>query len=184
MNGTDWLVLDANEEIRWQGRPRLMSALPALLIGLFLVVGSIAVAVTAGEPIAFLLFPLGITLPVLSYLTISNTRFVVTDRALYRKTGILSRNVRQLSINRVQNSRFRQGIRGTMFDYGTVGIEVAGGGGLRFQNIESPRDVRATIDRQATTASIPGTLAQWNEVLEEVRALRFAIEGGRGRNRR
>ncbi|SIR83000.1 PH domain-containing protein [Haladaptatus litoreus] len=183
MTGTDWLVLDDGEEIQWQGHPRLMSVLPALVVGLILIGGSLVVAATS-EPLVLLLVPLGIVIPAFSYLSVSNTRFVVTDRALYRKTGVLSRNVRRLSIDRVQNSNFRQGIRGTMFDYGTVSIEVAGGGGVQFQNIETPRDVRATIDRQTTTDSIPGTLAQWNDVLEAVRALRFAVEDRIERNHR
>ncbi|WP_435157583.1 PH domain-containing protein [Haladaptatus sp. DFWS20] len=176
MSGDDWLVVGDSEETAWQGHPRLMTVLPAMVVGLVLVVGAIAVTTVEGEPLALLLVPVGIAIPVFSYLVVSNTQFVVTDRALYRKTGVLSRSVQRLSVDRIQNSSFRQGIRGSLFGYGTVEIEAAGGGYIRFNDIENPRDVRAMVDLHATGDSIPGSLDQWEAILVEVRALRSAIE--------
>ncbi|WP_266079960.1 PH domain-containing protein [Haladaptatus caseinilyticus] len=177
MSEDDWLVLDDRETVRWRGRPRVATVLPAVLVGIVLVVLTLAVTVITGQRIVLVLVPFGVSVPLLSYLIVSNTRFVVTDRALYRKTGVLSRNVQRLSVDRVQNSSFRQGIRGSLLDYGTVEIEAAGGGRIRFDSIENSRDVRAIVDQHSTPESIPGTLDQWEAILTEVRALRSAMQG-------
>lgn len=168
-----------DETVRWSGRPRLLAVLPAAVFGLALVVGAIGVYAATRRPLPLVFVPVGIGLGLWGYLVVTNTRFVVTDRAVYRKRGVLSRNVRRIDVERVQNSSFRQGVRGTLFGYGTVVVEAAGGGAIRFHDIEEPREVRALVDRRAEDdgeGDRPGNVEQWEAVLAELRAWRAAIE--------
>ena len=166
------------EDVWWSGRPRLLAVLPAVVFGLALVVGGLAVFYVTREPLPLAFVPVGVGLALWGYLVVKNTRFVVTDRAVYRKRGVLSRNVRRIGVERVQNSSFRQGVRGTLFGYGTVVVQAAGGGSIRFHDIENPRDVRALVDRRAGSDDdgVPGSVDRWEAVLAEVRAWRAALE--------
>ncbi|KTG08239.1 PH domain-containing protein [Haloferax profundi] len=175
MTVDEWMARAPDEVVVWEGRPRIQTILPSLVVGVVVVAGAIAGATVTNEPLVGLLGVFGVFLPVWSYARVTNTRFVVTDRALYRKTGILSRNVQRVSLDRVQNSTFSQGITGSLFDYGTVSVEAAGGGGIQFENVNDPRAVRTEIDRRLGGDELPGTVDQWTAVLDEVRALRTAL---------
>lgn len=165
------------EDVWWSGRPRLLAVLPAAVFGLALVVGAVAVFYVTRRPLPLLFVPVGVTLGLWGYLVVTNTRFVVTDRAVYRKRGVLSRDVRRIAVERIQNSSFRQGVRGALFGYGTVVVQAAGGGSIRFHEIENPREVRALVDRRAGgDEEPPGNVAQWEAVLAELRAWRSALE--------
>lgn len=168
------------EEERWAGRPRLLSALPAGLLGLVLVAGAVAVVVTTRRSPALLFVPVGIAIGAWGYLVVTHTRFVVTDRAIYRKRGVFSRDVRRIDVERVQNSSFRQGVRGSLFGYGTVVVEAAGGGSIRFHDVEEPREVRSLVDRRVAAGDgFPGSPEQWEAVLTEVRTWRARVEASR-----
>lgn len=187
----DWLVLDPDESVVWSAHPRLMSILPAVAIGLLLVAAGVALPAVMGEPLAGLLVPVGFGLAVWRYLVVRNTWFVVTDRALYAKKGVLGRSVVRVGLERVQNSTYRQHPLGTLFGYGTVAIESADRRTVTFNDIYDPGDVRALVDAGADesaemgrrfgdgTDGIPGTVEQWEAVLDEVRGLRHALEGDR-----
>ena len=177
MSDADSLSLADGERVLWDGHPRIMTVLPAVIAGFVVVVASVAVAVRVGQPVLVLLALGGLAIPVWSYLHVANTRYVVTDRALYRKTGVLSRRVQRVSLSNVQNSQFSQGIRGSFLGYGSVAIEAAGGGSVRFGNIENPRDVRTLVDERAGEDPIRGSVEQWRAILNEVQALRDAVVG-------
>ncbi|WP_255196728.1 PH domain-containing protein [Halorarius litoreus] len=171
----DWLTLDPDEEIVWSGSPRLTTIIPAVVAGL---VGVAVVAYVAWilEYLPILLAaPVALAVPGYAYLEVTNTEFLVTDRAVYAKTGVLGRRVVQSSLSKVQNSSFSQGITGTLFGYGTVRLEIAGGNDVDFYRIDDPQSVRELVDR-ATGDEIPGSVEQWRAVLDEVRALRTAID--------
>ncbi|KAB1194510.1 PH domain-containing protein [Haloferax sp. MBLA0076] len=175
MTVDEWMARAPDEVVVWEGRPRAQTIIPSLVVGVVIVAGAIAGATVTNEPLVGLVGVFGVFPPVWSYARVTNTRFVVTDRALYRKTGVLSRNVQRVSLDRVQNSTFSQGIAGSLFDYGTVTVEAAGGGRIQFENVNDPRAVRTEIDRRLDRDEIPGTIDQWTAVLDEVRALRTAL---------
>lgn len=187
----DWLVLDPDEEVVWSAHPRIMSILPAVAIGVLLVGAGAVLPAVIDEPLAVLLVPVGLVLPVWQYLVVRNTWFVVTDRALYARKGVLGRSVVRVGLERVQNSTYRQHPLGTLFGYGTVAIESADRRTVTFNDVYDPGDVRALVDagaderaetglsRGARSDEIPGTVEQWEAVLDEVRGLRYALEGDR-----
>ncbi|CQR50252.1 MULTISPECIES: PH domain-containing protein [Haloferax] len=174
----DWLARGDDETVRWAGRPRIQTVIPAAVVGAAIAVVSAAVAVVNDVPALALVALVGPLLPAWSYLRVTNTRFVVTDRALYRKTGVLSRTVQRVSLDRVQNSALSQGVTGSLFGYGTVAVEAAGGGAIRFDDVNDPGTVRDRIEGRDDRDSdeIPGTVEQWAAVRDEVRALRAAVE--------
>lgn len=181
------LALDPDETVHWSGHPRLMLVLPDVAFGLLLVVVGVTSVVAPGVGARFLpeeivvwvgvLIPVGIAIPAWTYLVVTNTWFVITDRALYVKRGVLGRRVDQLGLNRVQNTSYAQGLRGTLLGYGTVAIDTAGvDTTIRFSKIKNPRNVRTLIDKHASEDDGLGSQAQWEAVLTEVRALRSALE--------
>lgn len=177
---TDDLNLAPTEAVEWTGHPRLTAVLPAAGLGLVILAVGLGLVVI-GDGIllvgGLLLAGAGLAIPGWSYLRIVNTEFTLTDRTLYRRTGVLSRSVRQAELDRVQDSSFTQHARGRLFGYGTVTFEIAGGSAIRFDRIDGPEAVRQLVDRnRRRSARIPGTLEQWRTIRDEVRALRRAIE--------
>ncbi|RDZ64994.1 hypothetical protein C5B90_01105 [Haloferax sp. Atlit-12N] len=174
----DWLARGDDETVRWEGRPRIQTVIPAAVVGLFILVAVAVAAAANGVPELAVVGLVGLLLPAWSYLRVTNTRFVVTDRALYRKTGVLSRTVQRVSLDRVQNSGLSQGVTGSLFGYGTVSVEAAGGGAISFEDVDDPGAVRDRIEgrNDRDGDEIPGTVEQWVAVRDEVRALRAALE--------
>lgn len=178
-------TLDPGESVLWTGSPRLSAAAGALALGGGLVAAGAAVLagvalpdVPPVPPLAGLVL-VGVGLVVAGHrvVEIRRTRYLVTTDALHVRSGVLSRHVTRIGLERVQNSAYRQSVAGSVFGYGTVSVEAAGGGDVAFRRIEHPREVRALVDRRAELAAdpIPGTVAQWEAVLEEVRAVRAAL---------
>ncbi|WP_256298859.1 PH domain-containing protein [Haloarchaeobius salinus] len=182
----DWLTLEDDEAVLWEASPRIQSIIPALFVGLVIVVVPAGMALLAPDTFPVPVWPvalLGVVPPVLAYVWISNVEFVVTNRRCYRKQGVLSRDVLAVGFESVQNSSYEQGVFGTLFGHGTVSVDTAGGMGteLRFWNIEDPRSVQNLVldQREAFDGDddeLPGTVEQWQAVLAEVRRLRRAAE--------
>jgi hypothetical protein len=170
----EWLSLAAGETVAWDGGPKRTTALPGVLVGVALVAvgGWLAVESrpVAGVPVALL----GVAVAGGAYLAVVNTVYVVTDRAAYERRGVLGVRVTEATLSKVQNSALSQGVAGSLFGYGTVTLEVAGGDDLALRRIEDPAAVRPLVDRERDP--IPGSVEQWRAVLTEVRALRRAVE--------
>lgn len=132
MTNLDWINLDEDEEVLWEGEPRMKSIIPAVVIG---------------APLS--LVGIGLLIIIGAYLNIKNTSFVVTNQGLYKKQGVLSRNVQKIGFDKVQNISFSQGIFGNHFDYGNIEISTAGGSGveMRFNSIDQPREVERIINK-------------------------------------
>ena len=181
------ISLDATESVEWTGRPRITTILPAVVAGVLLAGFGIAVSVT-GETLVFLaVVPFALAIPVWQYIALQGVQYVVTDDALYAKRGVLTRSVTQATLETVQNSAFEQDITGSIFGYGSVTFEIAGGDDLSFRAIEDPQAIRALVDRATSNddgiaggdreqSEIPGDLTQWQEIREEIRAIRNSLE--------
>ena len=173
----DRLPVEPGESVEWTARPRYMRAAPAVATSLALAAVAVwaAVAVDPRALAGLVVAPLP---GVYRYLSVANTRFVVTDRALYRRRGVLGVDVRTVELDRVQNTRSARGVLGNVFGYGTVEVEVAGGRDLRFYDVYDPEDVRRLVERLAgARGGVPGTVEQWLAVREELRAIRRHLEG-------
>lgn len=165
----DWLTLDPDEEILWEGQPASESMYGAYLVGVPLI----------------LLFGLGLLIIVSAHLTQQNTDYVVTNKGVYKKTGILSRSVSEIEYEKVQNTSFSAGVIGRSFDYGTVEISTAGGSGVEMtlRAVSNPQDVQKRLSRRvkevqgsAATDREESKTDVLDEILTELRAIRTAVE--------
>lgn len=162
----DWLSVDEDEKIRWASTPHKYSIIPALIVGI---------------PLSFVL--IGIPLIVASYLQYTNTSYVVTNKGLYSKRGILSRDVQQIGFDKVQNISYSQSAIGSSLGYGSVDVSTAGGSGveLQFRSIPKPAGVQELIskeiDRRQQTGSegADETDDVLDQILIELRAIRSAV---------
>jgi len=164
----DWLTLDEDEEIVWSGKPHESSLIPALVVGLPLSLVLVGLFIIAG-----------------SYLQRENTQYVVTTDGLYKKTGILSRDVQRIDFGKVQNTSYSQGFFGSRFGYGNVDISTAGGSGIemQFRSVPEPREVQELINKRVkgsrgepTTESGETKRDVLDEILVELREIRSTLE--------
>jgi uncharacterized membrane protein YdbT with pleckstrin-like domain len=159
----EWLTLDDDEALQWSSRPHPYSLVPALVVGI---------------PLSLLL--VGLLIVLAAYLNYTNTHYVVTDAGLYKKTGVLSRDVQKIGFDKVQNTSYSQTAVGAYFGYGDVDVSTAGSGGveMRIRAVPDPADVQERINRRVKTAR-PGredAADVLEAVLEELRAIRATLE--------
>ncbi|MDS0281287.1 PH domain-containing protein [Haloarcula onubensis] len=196
MSVPDWAPATDTETVVWEGQPRervvwqgVAAGVVAALVVLFgaylaasggAVPGTLAAAV--GVPLALLAFavPAGG-----AWLWRWANRYVLTDAALYHRTGVLVLSVTELRLGKIQNTSYSQGILGTVFGHGTVTVDTAGSQGaeLTLRQLDGPQAVHQRIAEAAANAKgerddeIPGSLADWKAVRAEVRRIRAAVVG-------
>lgn len=176
----DWLALGNDEEIRWQGGPRIQTVYPqaALAVVGILAIGS-AVVFDVISPLGLIWLPVVVVPACWQYVRVSRTAFLITNHRVAVRNGVLGVSVRVVTLDRIQNTSVAQDPIGRLIGYGRVTIDTAGGMELRFWNVEAPADVRARLEayRDGTASgSLPGTREQWLTVLTEVRAWRRALD--------
>jgi len=86
--------------------------LPAVVIGVLLLVSGIVVSVTRETLLFLAVVPLGVAIPVWKYFALQGVQYVITDEALYVKRGVLTRSVTQANLETVQNSSLWAGYHG------------------------------------------------------------------------
>lgn len=168
----EWLSLDPGEEVVWTGQPRLWRIATTVAGGVVLTVLAFAVAVYVSlsvDPAAWGL-PENTTMLVwaaavlialsqvgsvtVAYLKVDKTDYVLTNRRVYRKHGIVSETVTSVGVDRVQNTTLHKDVTGTLFDYGTVSISTAGSGGadLTINDLNDPETFRDRLQEQVRAA--------------------------------
>ena len=164
----DWLTLDEDEEIVWSGVPHESSLIPALVVGLPLSLLLVGLFIIAG-----------------AYLQRENTQYVVTTDALYKKTGVLSRDVQRIDFGKVQNTSYSQGFFGSRFGYGNVDVSTAGGSGveMQFRSVPDPREVQERINKRVkasrgdrTTEAGETKRDVLDDILVELREIRATLD--------
>lgn len=157
-----WLTLEAEEELRWQAQPHKSSLIPALVVGL---------------PLSLVL--IGIPIIAAAYFNRENTEYVLTTEALYKKTGILSRDVQRIDFGKVQNTSYSQGVVGSRYGYGNVDISTAGGSGveMQFRSVPEPRALQERINSRIAARRDDAADDEESpaEVLDDIRAELHAI---------
>lgn len=178
----EWLSLDDDEELQWVGEPVPISLIGTAVWGVLLTVVLIGFLI-------LLMLPL-------SWLSIKKTDYVVTNKALYVKKGVVSTNIESVGLDKIQNTEYSQSFWGKQFDFGSIEISTAGSSGaqISFQNIDDARNVREKItslsneyssrsqrsraegDESPTSSPTTPTTNRMNELVEELRATRQAME--------
>jgi uncharacterized membrane protein YdbT with pleckstrin-like domain len=175
----DWLRLADGETVHWHGRPRIVSVLPAVVIGCLIALAG-GIAGVLETRLFWLAVPVGLLIAAYAVLANRRTWYVITSTSLYKKTGVLGRRVRSVGYERVQNSQYDQSITGTVFGHGSVTVDVAGGNTLRFRSIHDPDQRAQSIRRQrhaaGSASTRPGTREQWLAVERELQAIRQSLD--------
>jgi uncharacterized membrane protein YdbT with pleckstrin-like domain len=196
MSVPDWAPAAQGETAVWQGQPRRrvvhVSGAVGVLFAL-VVLGGAYLATSTGFLQPALAAALGVPLALVAFAVPAggawlwrwSTRYVLTDAALYHRTGVLSLTVTELRLGKIQNTSYSQGIFGTVFGHGTVTVDTAGSEGaeLTLRQLDGPKAVHQRIAEQAGKAKgdrrdgIPGSLENWTAVRAEVRRIRAAMAG-------
>lgn len=170
----DWLSLDDDEEVAWADTAHPYSLVPTLLVGIPLSLVLVGLPLVAG-----------------TYLSHRNTHYVVSTKALYRKSGVLSRSVQRIEFDKVQDTSYRQSFFGTRFGYGSVDVSTAGGSGIEmsFRDVAEPRRVQTLVNERITSRSGRGAAerdgaAVLDDVLDELRTIRRLLEDEAGGDER
>ena len=125
-------------------------AIGAVILVVFLIWAG---AGTPGGSVSSWIFGLGLLVfagfVVVKYLTWTYTHFVLTDRRVISRSGIVSKRGTEIPLDRINNIDFRQGIFLRLLGAGDLDIESAGREGQsHFDNVRHPDMVQQEIYRQ------------------------------------
>ncbi|HEX6687069.1 MAG TPA: PH domain-containing protein [Solirubrobacterales bacterium] len=155
------LNLSPGEQLIFQGHPSWRAILGFYLKGILVaaVVGAIAKLFDAGSGTVFLIVLVIIGLTVLiGFVKRVATTYTITDRRLNIKRGIVSREVQETRLERVQNVNYRQSVYQRVMQIGDVDFDTAATDDYNFvfAGVADPADVVHRVD-QATGASAAGS---------------------------
>jgi len=154
--------LSEGEEIIFQGHPSWRAILGFYLkgIGIAIVLGVIAKLIGAGGFQVFLVVLVVIALTVAwGFLKRWATTYTITTRRLNIKRGIISREIQETRLERVQNVNTSQSVYQRLMRIGDVDFDTAASGGdydFIFYGVADPGDVVHAVD-QATGAGAAGS---------------------------
>jgi len=158
IEGASWLHLTDDEALQWVGRPSRFTLVPSLaLAGVIVLAGGVFEIVlgrvTDGSlpwPIAYAPLAValvGIGVAAWTYVDWLRLLYVLTDEEIYVKRGLVSRNVRQVRLDRVQNTAYDQTTVQRLLGYGDVRIYTAGTGteDVVFESVPRPERVKNVL---------------------------------------
>ncbi|ELY54463.1 PH domain-containing protein [Natronolimnohabitans innermongolicus] len=142
----DWFHISDEDDIVWESRPHPVSMGVGLPVGVgFALLGLVLAGWTAGDSVALTVVGLllavgGTALAGVRYLFWTNTRYVITTAELYKKHGVVSRDVTQFRLDRVQNTSLSQTVVGRALGYGDLTVYTAGSGDpeITFERVPNP----------------------------------------------
>lgn len=100
---------------------------------------------------AFLMFVLGVYTFAIKMVHKATTEIAITDVRLIYKTGVVARNVGEISIDRIEGVNVLQTVLGRLFGYGRLAIRGMGVGEVILPPIENPIDFRQAIEKARTS---------------------------------
>ncbi len=155
------LNLSPGEQVIFRGHPSWRAILGFYLKGIVVAaaIGLIAKLFGSGSATVFLIVLLVIAVTVLvGFVKRVATVYTITDRRLNIKRGILSREVQETRLERVQNVNYRQSVYQRVMQIGDVDFDTAATDDYNFVfvGVADPADVVHAVD-QATGAESAGT---------------------------
>ncbi len=144
--------LHPGESVIYEGHPSWRSTFGFYVSGVFLVAIAVAIGVLAdktgiGAAVGAALFVLVLLIGWLRRIT---TRYLITNRRLQIRRGILARNVEETRVDRVVDVTVHQRVIDRILQIGAVDFDNASaqqGDLFRFSGIASPENVVRAIDR-------------------------------------
>jgi uncharacterized membrane protein YdbT with pleckstrin-like domain len=154
------LNLSPGEQVIFQGHPSWRAILGFYLKGIVVaaILGAIAKIFDAGGGTVFLIVLVTIGLTVLAgFVKRVATTYTITNRRLNIKRGIVSREIQETRLERVQNVNYSQSVYQRVMQIGDVDFDTAAGDDYNFifAGVADPGDVVHRVD-QATGTSTAG----------------------------
>ena len=154
------LNLSPGEQVIFEGHPSWRAILGFYLKGIVVaaVLGVIAKLVESnGAAFLVILVVLGITV-LAGFVKRVATTYTITNRRLNIKRGIISREIQETRLERVQNVNYRQSVYQRLMQIGDVDFDTAATDDYNFVfiGVADPADVVHRVD-QATGSSASGT---------------------------
>ncbi|RQG93264.1 PH domain-containing protein [Natrarchaeobius halalkaliphilus] len=158
----DWFHLGDDEEIVWESRPHPIELGVAFPVAVVLVVLGLGVTAWGLSDERGVVTGVGIVLVLgggataaVRYLFWTNTRYVITSSELYKKRGVISRDVTQFRLERVQNTSLSQSVLGRTLGYGDLTVYTAGSGDpeLTFEHVPRPEHASSILSDQLALSS-------------------------------
>jgi len=97
--------------------------------------------------LAFLSFVFGVYAFAMQMVRKATTEIAITDTRLIYKTGVVARNVGEMSIDRIEGVNVLQSILGRLFGYGRLAVRGMGIGEVILPPIEEPLAFRQAIEK-------------------------------------
>jgi uncharacterized membrane protein YdbT with pleckstrin-like domain len=155
------LHLSPGEQVIFEGHPSWRAILGFYLKGVLVAViaGLIAKLVGSGAGTVFLVVLVVLAVTVLAgFVKRIATTYTITTRRLNIRRGIVSREVQETRLERVQNVNYQQSVFQRVVQIGDVDFDTAAGDDYNFvfAGVADPGDVVHRVD-QATGASASGS---------------------------
>lgn len=138
------------EEIIFRTRLHWKLFLTPLLLFLFgLAIGAVGIDQGFNPSLVSLVpvIPLGVLLS--AYLKWRCSEFVVSDKRVLIKTGIVGRHTLETLLTKVENIGVEQTLWGRLFNYGTIYVTGTGSTRETFSGIHAPLEFRKAIEAAA-----------------------------------
>jgi uncharacterized membrane protein YdbT with pleckstrin-like domain len=159
--------LNPGEQVIFEGHPSWRSILGFYIKGLLLTAGvALLVALVTsifGDDVdtglVTIVAVVGVALTVLiGFIKRIATDYVITDRRLHIKRGIISRTIQETRLVRVQNVNYNQGVLDRVLQIGDVDFDTAAGDDYNFVfvGVAEPEEVVHQVDRATRLAGDDG----------------------------
>jgi uncharacterized membrane protein YdbT with pleckstrin-like domain len=159
--------LNPGEQVIFEGHPSWRSILGFYVKGI-LITAAVALAVAlvtsaiedeADTGLVTIVALVGVALTVLvGFVKRIATDYVITDRRLHIKRGIISRTIQETRLVRVQNVNYNQSVFQRLLQIGDVDFDTAAGDDYNFvfSGVAQPEDVVHEVDRATRLAGDDG----------------------------
>jgi uncharacterized membrane protein YdbT with pleckstrin-like domain len=152
--------LHPGERILFEGHPSWRAILGFYLKGLLIaVILGVIAKLASGNGTAFLVILVVLAITILvGFVKRVATTYTITDRRLNIKRGIVSKEVQETRLERVQNVNYRQSVYQRLMQIGNVDFDTAASDDYNFVfvGVANPGEVVHKVD-QATGADAAGT---------------------------
>lgn len=118
----------SNERVLHQARISVWSMFPLILLGVIL------------TPIM-----IGLVLLIMAYVRYKTTELAVTSQRVVVKTGLISRNIIEINMAKVESVEVTQTVLGRLFDFGSLSISGTGFNQAPILNIADPMAFRKAL---------------------------------------
>ncbi len=144
--------LQSGERVIYQGHPSWRAIVGFYLKGALVALGAgvLAALLNEGAALGVLTFAIVMGIAILAgFVKRVATVYTITDRRLNIKRGIISRNVQETRLQRVQNVNFNQGAYERLMQIGDVVFVTAGTdeSNFTFAGVAQPEEVVEQVDR-------------------------------------